>query len=144
MPSSFASPRNPFPLVHIGLIVVLTLLLSGWTCRAMFISCQGMGEQPQISSISPDAIPSDTNSVLLTVDGSGFTPQSQIMWNRNALQTAFANTRQLQTTISQQTFDSFGGSAGSNVQISVSSPESISDFGCSIGGNSGSLFLVID
>ena len=33
MPSSFASPRNPFPLVHIGLIVVLTLLLSGWTCR---------------------------------------------------------------------------------------------------------------
>jgi hypothetical protein len=37
MPSSFASPRNPFPLVHIGLIVVLTLLLSGWTCRAMFI-----------------------------------------------------------------------------------------------------------
>jgi IPT/TIG domain len=144
MPSSFASPRNPFPLVHIGLIAVLTLLLSGWTCSAMFISCQGVGEQPQITSISPDAIPSDANSVLLTVDGSGFTPQSQIMWNGNALQTTFANSRQLQTTITQPTFDSFGGSTGSIVQVSVSSPESISDFGCPIGGSSGRFFLVID
>jgi IPT/TIG domain len=144
MPSSFASPRSPFPLVHIGFIAVLTLLLSGWTCRAMFISCQGVGEQPQITSISPDAIPSDQSSVLLTVDGSGFTAQSQIMWNGNALQTTFENSRQLQTTITQQTFDSFGGSTGSNVQISVSSPESISGFGCPIGGSSGSLFVVID
>src|ERR1700722_7541017 len=123
MPSSFASPRNPFPLVHIWLIAVLTLLLSAWTCRAMFVSCQGVGEQPQITSISPDAIPSDANSVLLTVDGSGFTPQSQIMWNGKALETTFANSRQLQTMITQQTFDSCGGSTGSNVQISVSSPE---------------------
>jgi len=144
MPSSFASPRNPSPLVRIGLIAALTLLLSGWTCSAMFISCQGVGEQPQLSSISPDAIPSDANSVLLSVDGSGFTPQSQIMWNGNALPTTFTNSRQLQTTIGQQTFDSFGGSAGSNVQISVSSPESISDFGCPIGGSSGRLFLVIN
>src|ERR1700722_3608870 len=144
MPSSFASPCKPFPFVHIGLIAALTLLSSGWTCSAMFISCQGVGEQPQITSISPDAIPSDPNSVLLTVEGSGFTPQAQIMWNGNALQTTFTNSRQLQTTITQQTFDSFGGSAGSNVQISVSSPESISDFGCPIGGSSGKLFLVIN
>jgi hypothetical protein len=144
MACSYAGPRKPFPLVHIGLIAALTPLLSGWTCRAMFISCQGVGEQPQITSISPDAIPSDANSVLLTVDGSGFTPQSQIMWNGNALQTTFANSRQLQTTITQQTFDFFGGSAGSNVQISVSSAESISDFGCPIGGSSGRLFLIID
>ncbi len=144
MPSSFASPRKPFPLVHIGLVVALTLLLSGWTCRAMFISCQGVGEKPQITSISPDAISSDANSVLLTVDGTGFTPQSQIMWNGNALQTTFANSRELQTTITQQAFDSFGGSAGSSVQISVSSPESLSDFGCPTGGSSGTLILVID
>ncbi len=144
MPSSFASPGNPSPLVHIGLIAALTLLLSGWTCSGLLISCQGVGEQPQISSMSPEAIPSDANSVLLTVDGSGFTPQSQILWNGNALQTTFANTRQLQATISQQTFDSFGGSAGNNVQISVSSPQSISDFGCPIGGSSGTLFLLID
>ena len=144
MPSSFASPCKPFPFVHIGLIAALTLLLSGWTCSAMFISCQGVGEQLQITSISPDAIPSDPNSVLLTVEGSGFTPQAQIMWNGNALQTTFTNSRQLQTTITQQTFDSFGGSAGSNVQISGSSPESISDFGCPIGGSSGKLFLVIN
>ena len=136
-----SSPGKPF--LAIALIAALAALLSGWTCSGMFVSCQGVS-QAHITSILPGKIPSDANSVPLTVAGSGFTPQSQIMWNGNALQTAFANTRQLQTTISQQTFDSFGGSAGSNVQISVSSPESISDFGCSIGGNSGSLFLVID
>jgi len=110
----------------------------------MFISCQGVGEKPHITSISPDAIPSDANSLLLTVDGTGFTPQSQIMWNGNALQTTFFNSRELQTTITQQAFDSFGGSTGSSVQISVSSPESLSDFGCPTGGSSGTLVLVVD
>jgi hypothetical protein len=109
----------------------------------MFISCQGVGEQPQITSISPDAIPSDQSSVLLTVDGSGFTAQSQIMWNGNALQTTFADSRQLQTTITQQTFDSFGGSSGSMVQISVKS-QSAADLECPLGGSSATLVLVID
>ena len=144
MPSSFASPCKPFPFVHIGLIAALTLLLSGWTCSAMFISCQGVGEQPQITSLSPDTIPSDANSVLLTVDGSGFTPQSQIMWNGSSLQTTSLDSHRLQTTITQQTFDSFGGSAGSSVQISVRSQEAVTDLGCPISGNSAALALVIN
>ena len=144
MPSSFANPCKPFPLIHIALIAALTLLLSGWTCRALFISCQGVGEQPQIISLSPDAIPSDANSVLLTVDGSGFTPQSQILWNGNSLQTTFLNSHRLQTMITQQTFESFGGSAGSSVQISVGSQGSVTDLGCPISGNSAALVLVIN
>ena len=144
MPSSFAKPCKHFPLIHIALIAALTLLLSGWTCSAMFISCQGVGEQPQITSLSPDTIPRDTNSVLLTVDGSGFTPQSQIMWNGSSLQTTFLDSHRLQTTITQQTFDSFGGSAGSSVQISVRSQGSVTDLGCPIGGNSAALVLVIN
>jgi hypothetical protein len=143
MRSSLAHPSKPFPLIRVGLIASLTLLLSGWTCSAIFLSCQGVG-QSQVTSLSPDAIPSDAESVLLTADGSGFTPQSQIMWNGNALQTTFVDSHHIQTTVTQQTFDSFGGSLGNNVQISVRSQASFDDLGCPIGGNSATLFLVIN
>jgi IPT/TIG domain len=143
MPSSVANARKPFTLIHVALIATLSLLLSGWTCSAMFISCQGVVDQPQITSLSPDTIPSNANSVLLTVDGSGFTTQSEIMWNSNSIQTTFLDSHRLQTTITQQTFDSFGGSAGSSVQISVRSQTSVTDLGCPIGVNSAALTLVI-
>ncbi len=142
MRSSLVNPCKPFPWIRIALIAVLTLLLSGWTCRAMFESCQGLVPQVQIASLSPSNIPSDVDSVLLTVDGSGFTPQSQIMWNGSSLETRFTDSRHLETTITQQTFGSFGGSAGSSVQISVLSQGSGS--GCPPGGNSATLVLVID
>ncbi len=144
MRSSLVNPGKPLPWVRIALIAALPLILSGWTCNAIFVSCLGVVPHPQITSLSPDTLPSDANSVLLTVEGSGFTPQSQIMWNGSSLQTKFIDSRQLQTTITQQTFDSFGGSAGSSVQISVSSQGSVRDLGCPIGGNSASLTLVIN
>jgi hypothetical protein len=134
-------------LIRVAFITALTLLLSGWTtCNALFVfnSCQGSVPQPQITSLSPDTIPDDGGSVLLVVNGSSFVPQSQIMWNGSALQTTFMNPRHLQTTITQETFDSFGGSAGSNVQISVRSLGSVADLGCPIGGNSTTLVLVIN
>jgi len=128
-------------------IAALTLLLSGWTtCSAIvdFNSCQSSVPQPQITSLSPGAVPGDAASVLLTVNGSDFVPQSQIMWNGNALQTTFTDSRQLQTTITQQTFNSFGGAAGSSVQISVRSLGSVGVLGCPNGGNSATLELVIN
>ena len=133
-------PSNPS--IRIALIAVLTLLLSGWTCSALFISCQGVGAQPQINSLSPDNIPNDADSVVLIVLGSGFTPHSQIRWNGNTMQTTFMDSQHLQTTITQQTFESFGGSAGS-VQISVSSQGSAADSGCPV-ENSAALALVIN
>jgi ABC-type iron transport system FetAB ATPase subunit len=78
------------------------------------------------------------------VDGSGFIPQSQIMWNGNPLQTTFMDSHHLQTTVTQQTFDSFGGTLVNNVQISVRSQASFNDLGCPIGGNSATLVLVIN
>jgi len=143
MRSSLAHPCKPFLLVRVALIAALTLLLSGWTCSALFLSCQGVA-QPQVTSLSPDAIPSNVESVLLTADGSGFNPQSQIMWNGNALPTTFMDSHHVQTTVTQQTLDSFGGSVGNNVQISVRSQPSFNDLGCPIGGNSATLILVID
>ncbi|MGC2517346.1 MAG: hypothetical protein WA383_22715, partial [Terriglobales bacterium] len=73
------------------------------------------------------------------VEGSAFTPQSQIMWNGSTLETTFLDSHLLQTTITQETFADFGGSAGSRVQISVASQGS----GCPISGNSATLVLLI-
>jgi len=143
MCSSLAHSDTPFPLIRVALIAALTLLLSGWTCSALFLSCQGVG-QSQVTSLSQDAISSNAQSVLLTAEGSGFTPRSQIMWNGNPLQTTFMDSHHIQTTVTQQTFESLGGSVGNNVQISVRSQASINDFGCPIGGNSAMLVLVIN
>ena len=147
MRSCLVNPRKPFPLVRIAFIAALTLLLAGWTtCSAMvdFNSCEGSVPQPQITSLSPGAIPGDAASVLLTVNGSGFVPQSQIMWNGSALPTTFMDSSHLQTTITQQTFNSFGGSVGSSVQVSVRSQGSVAVSGCPNGGNSATLALVIN
>jgi hypothetical protein len=146
MHSSLGGPCKPTPSIRITLIAVLTLLLSGWTCNAMFEfnSCQNAVAQPQIASLLPSSIPRDAASVLLTVEGSDFTPQSQIMWNGSALETTFTDPRHLQTTITQQTFDSFGGSAGSSVQISVRPESTVADSACPKGGNSATLALGIN
>ena len=147
MRSCPVNPCKPFPSVRMACIAALTLLLSGWTtCSAIvdFNSCESSVPQPQTTSLSPGAIASDTASILLMVNGSDFVPQSQIMWNGNALQTAFADSRHLQATITQQTFESFGGSAGSSVQISVRSLGSVGVLGCPNGGNSATLELVIN
>ncbi len=109
-----------------------------------FSSCPGTVPLPQITSLSPDTIPGDTESVLLIANGSDFVPQSQIMWNGSALQTTFTDSRHLQATITQQTLDSFGGSAGSSVQISVRSQGTAPVLGCPNGGNSATLVLVIN
>ena len=140
-------PRRPLLSVRIACIAALTLLFSGWTtCTAIvaFNSCQGSVPQPQIAALSPDTISSDVESILLIVNGSGFVTQSQIMWNGSALPTTFMDSRHLQTAITQQTFASFGGSAGSTVQISVNSPGSGANLGCPIGANSATLVLFIN
>jgi hypothetical protein len=146
MRSCLVNPCKPLPLVRSALVAVLALLLSGWTtCTAIvgFSSCPGAVPQPQIAALSPDTIPGGAELVLLIVNGTDFVPQSQIMWNESPLPTTFIDSRHLQTTITQQTLASFGGSVGSSVQISVRSRASAPVLGCPNGGNSAALVLVI-
>jgi hypothetical protein len=147
MRSCLVNPRKPFPLVRIALLAVLTLLLSGWTTCTAIISlggCPTTVPQPVIISLSPDTVPDDGESVPLTVDGSDFVPESEIMWNGNALQTRFMDSSHLQATITPQTFDSFGGSAGNSVQVSVISQASAVALGCPAGLSSATLVLMIN
>ena len=141
------NPGEPLLPVRTALIAGLILLLSGWTtCNAMFVfnGCEGSIPQPKITSLSPNAIPGDGESVLLTVNGASFAVNSRIMWNGNALPTTFIDSDHLQTPITQQTFVSFGGSIGRTVQISISSPASVAVAGCPNGGSSATLALVIN
>lgn len=138
---------RPFSWVRIALLTILTLLFCGWSnCTAIisFNSCLLTVPQPVIVFLSPDTIPADTESDPLIVDGSDFVSQSQVMWNGNALQTTFIDSRQLQATITKQTIESFGGSVGSSVQISVRSQEPTVVVGCPNGLSSGTLVLFIN
>jgi hypothetical protein len=147
MCSCLVNPCDPFPVVRIALLAVLTLLLSGWTtCGAIisFGTCPTTVPQPVLISLSPDTMPDDGESIPLDVEGSDFVPQSEIMWNGNALQTRFMDSRHLQATITRQTFASFGGSAGNSVQISVMSQASAVVLGCPAGLSSATLVLLIN
>lgn len=132
--------------LRIGFVAALTLTLSGWTCTAIigFNSCLGVPATPQITLLSPSTISVTADSVVLTVKGSGFVQQSQILWNGNALPTTFMDSQDLQTTITQQTLIRFGGAPGSNVLISVSSPVATTVVGCPIAGSSATLILIIN
>jgi len=133
-----------FPLVRVIVLAALTLLLAGWTtCSAMFLSCQTSVPQPQVVLLSPDDLLIDTEPVLVTVQGSDFEPQSEIMGNGNPLQTRFVDSQHLQTAITQQTLVSLGATPGNRVQISVMTPELSPVMGCPVGTNSATLVLAI-
>jgi len=133
MHSSLAR-RNQLSLcVRLAFAAGLTLLLSGWTCSAFFFfnGCQDGGSSPQLTSLWPDNIPRDAESVTVTLEGTGFTSRSQVLWNGGVLDTVFTDSDHLQTTITQQTFDWFGGSVGNTVLIAVRPQGSTVNQGCS-------------
>jgi hypothetical protein len=138
--------RKPVPWLRIAFIATLPLIFSAGTCTAIigFNSCLGIPPAPQMASLSPNAISADTQSVLFIVIGNNFVPQSQILWNGNALQTVFVDSQHLQATITQQTFEQFGGSPGNSVLISVNSVMTSTVVGCPIGGTSATLALIIN
>ena len=138
--------RKPVPWLRIAFIATLPLIFSAGTCTAIigFNSCLGIPPAPQIASLSPNAISADTRSVLFIVIGNNFVPQSQILWNGNALQSVFVDSQHLQATITQQTFEQFGGSPGNSVLISVNSVLTSTVVGCPIGGSSATLALIIN
>ena len=131
---------------RIALVLALAALLSAWTCSAVvnLDNCRDAVPYPVIGALSPNPIPSDMVSGVLSVEGTGFVPESEILWNKNPLSTTFIDSRHLQAAVTQETFESYGGSAGKNVLITVTSPGSTYVVGCANGGNSSTLLLEVD
>jgi hypothetical protein len=137
-------PYASFPLVRVAFLAALTLLLTGWTtCSALFLSCQTSVPQPQVILLSPDDLSIDTEPVIVTVQGNDFEPQSEIMGNNSPLQTRFVDSQHLQADITQQRLVSLGATPGSQVQISVMTPDPSPAMGCPTGTNSATLVLAI-
>lgn len=130
---------------RVGLILVLAALSSAWTCSAVvnLNGCPDATSHPQIGALSPNPISANVSEEVLSVDGMGFGPQSEILWNKYPLPTTFRDSQHLQTTITQETYGTYGGSTGTTVQISVSSPGTGSAVGCT-NGNSSTALLEID
>jgi hypothetical protein len=106
---------------RIGLVLGLAALLSAWTCSAVvnLNGCADSFPHPQIGALSPNPISADIVSEVLSVEGMGFVPQSEVHWNKHPLPTSFIDSRHLQATVTQDTLDSFGGSSGNSVTVSV-------------------------
>ena len=134
-----------FKPYRIALILLLAGLSTAWTCSGLIVlnGCADATSHPQIGALSPNPISANLVSEVLSVDGMGFGPQSQILWNKYPLPTTFVDSQHLQTTITQETFGTYGGSAGTTALISVSSPGTGSAVGCT-NGNSSTVILVID
>ena len=144
MSPGLVCPLASVPWLRVAALCALTLLLSGWTtCSALFLSCQTSVPEPQVILLSPDDLSIDTEPVIVTVEGSDFEPQSEIMGNSSPLQTRFVDSQHLQTAITQQTLASLGATPGTQVQISVATPELSPVMGCPNGTNSATLVLAI-
>jgi hypothetical protein len=87
---------------------------------------------PAITSISPTSATAGSQSVALTVTGSGFNTSSTVEWNSTALTTTYSSATSLSATIPASALSS----AGTNT-IVVSNPSSS-------GGNSNSVSFAIN
>jgi hypothetical protein len=81
-------------------------------------------------SFVPGTIQGDAESVLLVVNGSGFVPQSRIMWTEAHCQPRSWIHATFRPRLLRRSLTHLATPAGSIVQISVRSLESVADLGC--------------
>lgn len=74
---------------------------------------------PQITSISPSSVPAGSFGFLLTINGSGFFPSSDVIWNGNGGQTNFVTANQITFAVPGSMVQTAGA-----VQLQVENPVS--------------------
>ena len=147
MPAGLPEDAKECLLLRIAWLAALALALAGGSaCNGVFSfsTCLDGVPPPRLTSLTPSSLQLELNPVVLTVNGSGFVAQSQILWNDNPLPTRFLDAQHLQTTVTQQILQSMGASPGNTVLISVQSQAQGALSGCVNGGTSGTLILIIN
>jgi len=131
---------------RIALVLALGALLSAWTCTAVvnLDNCRDAVPHPQIGALSLNPISADIVSGVLSVEGMGFCSPIRDPVEQIHCQPRSSISRHLQATVTQRTFDSFGGSAGESVLISVVSSGNNSVVDCPNRGNSSTVILEVD
>lgn len=72
---------------------------------------------PSLTQISPSLIQAGSSTTILTVDGTGFTAGSTVLWNGQALPTTFVSAGQMTATVDSSLIQNLGWA-----QISVTTP----------------------
>jgi len=72
---------------------------------------------PSVTQLSPSLIQSGSSTTTLTVDGTGFTSGSSILWNGQALPTTFVSSGQMTATVDSSLINQLGWA-----QVSVTTP----------------------
>jgi len=72
---------------------------------------------PNLTQISPSFIQAGSSTTTLTVDGTGFTAGSSILWNGQALPATFVSAGQMTATVDSSLIQNLGWA-----QISVTTP----------------------
>src|SRR5258708_30916361 len=72
---------------------------------------------PNVTQISPSLIQAGGSTTTLTVDGTGFTSGSSILWNGQALPTTFVSAGQMTSTVDFSLIQQLGWA-----QVSVTTP----------------------
>ena len=73
--------------------------------------------QPSVTQLSPTLIQGGSSTTTLTVDGTGFTSGSSVLWNGQALPTAFVSPGQMTATVDSSLIGQLGWA-----QVSVTTP----------------------
>lgn len=103
LPTYFDSPTSLRASVHAGLlaapavasITVRTGL--GGVSNALPFTIRGVA--PVISGLEPASVPAGSPAFTLTVNGTGFELQSQVLWNNAVLATSFISTTRLSASV---------------------------------------------
>ncbi|HZY61398.1 MAG TPA: DUF11 domain-containing protein, partial [Edaphobacter sp.] len=72
---------------------------------------------PTVTQLSPDLIQAGSSTTTLSVDGTGFTAGSTVLWNGQALPTAFVSTGQITATVDSSLISQLGWA-----QVAVTTP----------------------
>src|SRR6185503_10550178 len=72
---------------------------------------------PSVTQLSPELIQAGSSTVTLTVDGTGFTAGSSVLWNGQALPSTFISSGQMTATVDSSLIQQLGWA-----QVTVTTP----------------------
>ena len=126
--------------ILLTLLVVGTLLSSA--CGSVWVSgCVNSTPVPQVTSVSPASIDHQSLPVTVTVTGSDFESWSKINWNSAPPSTTYIDSQHLSAVI---TPDMVSAKSGSGLIFVFTTGQSGAFVGCTNGGSSSTLTIIIN
>ena len=131
--------RSGISLQSLSIVLLVFLFLPG--CNALNPLCGSARPAPVLTSLSADTVTLSQvqTGYVLTLNGSKFVSSSVVEINGNQTTTTIVSDKELQVTLTTTQI-----AAAGTVSVTVHTPSGNSgDLGCSSGGTSGALSLLV-